>query len=92
MSDYQLKPLRSNSGQGLNLSAWNNFISESTRQLPGAGSAIKAAEYGFYTQGNSTPAGANLRVLASMYRMLRDTDNVMRPKHSANTPMWQEAA
>lgn len=32
----------------------------------------------------------SISVPASNYRTLRDTDNVMRPKHSANTPMWKE--
>jgi hypothetical protein len=41
---------------------------------------------GNHTQGNGRIC------TASNFRTLRDTDNVMRPKHSANTPMWKEAA
>ena len=34
----------------------------------------------------------SISVPVSNYRTPRDTDNVMRPKYSANTPMWKEAA
>lgn len=53
-AEYRLNALRSGAGQGLNLSAWNDFTSDSTRQLLGGGSGLTPGGGGY---GLQPPAG-----------------------------------